>query len=180
MRTTDDKPDKSDKTREPDRPSTPDMIKKSTTLRAPLDRVWSAISDSKAFGTWFGMTLDGPFVEGQTVIGAIAKTQVDDEIAKHQEPYVGTRCELRVVQIVPLERFAFRWHPDPESGIGPDAPTTLVTFQLEEVPEGTRLTITESGFDAIPLERRAKLFNDNGGGWEAQLSLIGKYLAQER
>jgi uncharacterized protein YndB with AHSA1/START domain len=181
MQTTDNKSDKPDKTVEtnaPGRPSALDMIEKSTTLRAPLARVWGAISDSKAFGTWFGMTIDGPFVEGQTVIGAIAKTQVDDEIAKHQEPYVGIRCELRVVRVVPPTHFAFRWHPDAESGTGPDAPTTLVTFQLEECPEGTRLTITESGFDSIPLERRAKLFSDNEGGWEAQLSLIGKYLAQ--
>lgn len=156
-----------------------DKIEKTTVLKAPLAKVWHAISDSAAFGTWFGMTIDGPFVEGQTVSGAIAKTQVDDEIAKHQEPYVGMRCDLKIERIVPLKVFAFRWHPGAEPAVGPDAPTTLVTFELEEVAGGTRLTIIESGFEALPLERRAKAFADNEGGWEAQLGLIAKYLARQ-
>lgn len=156
-----------------------DKIEKTATLKAPLAKVWHAISDSTAFGTWFGMTFDGPFVEGKSVIGAIAKTQVDDEVAKHQEPYVGMPCELRIERIVPLKLFAFRWHPGADPDLEPNAPTTLVTFEIEEVPEGTRLTITESGFDALPLERRAKAFTENEGGWEAQLSLVAKYLARE-
>jgi uncharacterized protein YndB with AHSA1/START domain len=60
--------------------------------------------------------------------------------------------------------------------MGPEAPTTLVTFELEEVAGGTRLTIVESGFDRIPLERRAKAFADNEEGWQVQLSLIARYL----
>lgn len=154
-------------------------IEKTTTLKAPLAKVWRAISDSAAFGTWFGMTIDGPFVEGQTVMGAIAKTQVDDEVAKHQEPYVGMPCELRIERIVPLKLFAFRWHPGTDPDLEPSAPTTLVTFEIEEVPDGTRLTITESGFEALPIERRAKAFTESEGGWAAQLSLVAKYLARE-
>jgi len=156
-----------------------DKIEKTTTLKAPIAKVWHAISDSAAFGTWFGMALDGPFVEGKTVTGAIAKTQVDDAIAKHQEPYVGMPCELRIERIVPFELLSFRWHPGADPELGPDAPMTLVTFALEQVSEGTRLTITESGFEALSLERRAKAFADNEGGWEAQLSLVAKYLARE-
>lgn len=158
---------------------TQDKIEKTATLKAPLTKVWHAISDSSAFGAWFGMTLDGPFVAGQTVTGTIAKTQVDDEIAKHQEPYVGMRCELRVERIEPMKRLAFRWHPGADPDMGPDAPMTLVTFELEEVAGGTRLTITESGFAALPLERRAKAFAENEGGWEAQLTLVAKYLARK-
>jgi len=156
-----------------------DKIEKTTTLKAPLAKVWRAIGDSAAFGTWFGMTIDGPFVEGRTAMGAIAKTKVDDEVAKHQEPYVGMPCELRIERIVPLKLFAFRWHPGADPDLGPNAPTTLVTFEIEEVPEGTRLTITESGFEALPIERRAKAFTENEGGWAAQLSLVAKYLARE-
>ncbi len=156
-----------------------DKIEKIATLKAPLAKVWHAISDSTAFGTWFGIAFEGPFVEGQTVLGAMATTQVDPEIAKFQEPYVGMRCEFRIERIVPLELLAFRWHPGADPDLGPDAPTTLVTFELEEVPEGTRLTITESGFEGLPLERRAKAFTENEGGWEAQLSLVAKYLARE-
>jgi hypothetical protein len=55
---------------------------------------------------------------------------------------------------------------------------TLVEFRLEEALQGTLLTITESGFDRIPLERRAKAFTSNEGGWAHQLKLIEKYLDQ--
>lgn len=156
-----------------------DEIVKTATLRAPIEKVWRAISDSAAFGTWFGVVFEGPFAEGRMVKGKIAKTQVDDEIARHQEAYVGARCDVIVERIVPNTLLAFRWHPGADPDPAPDAPTTLVTFALEEVAGGTRLTITESGFDALPLEGRAKAFADNEGGWEAQLSLIAKYLARE-
>jgi hypothetical protein len=116
------------------------------------------------------------FIEGQAAVGAIAITQVDDVIAKHQAPYVGKRCVLHIERIVPLSLLAFRWHPGADAEAGPNAPTTLVTFALEAVPEGTRLTITESGFDSLPPERRAKAFRENEGGWEAQLGLVFKYL----
>lgn len=155
-----------------------DKIEKIATLKAPLAKVWNAISDSAAFGSWFGMTIEGPFVEGQTATGAIAKTQVDDEVAEQQAPYVGMRCDLMIERIVPLKLFAFRWHPGAEPDQGANAPTTLVTFELAEVEGGTRLTITESGFDALPPERRAKAFAENEGGWQAQLALVAKYLAR--
>lgn len=157
-----------------------DRIEKKVVLRAPRAKVWQAISDSRAFGTWFGVEFEGPFVAGAKVHGKIAKTKVDPEIAKHQEPYVGMKCDIFVEQIEPERLFSFRWHPGADPNVDESSPTTLVTFELESVPEGTRLTITESGFDKLPLERRAKAFADNEGGWEAQTMLIGKYLdAQE-
>jgi hypothetical protein len=45
------------------------------------------------------------------------------------------------------------------------------------VPGGTQLTISESGFDKIPLARRAAAFKANDGGWAHQSKLIQKYLA---
>ncbi len=153
-----------------------DTIRKQTVLRAPRARVWKAISDSQAFGTWFGMTIEGPFAEGRTVKGKMAVTKVDAEVAKSQEPYVGMAFDLIIERVEPQTRFAFRWHPGADPDTSPDAPMTLVTFELEDADGGTRLTITESGFDRIPLERRAKAFAENEGGWEAQLTLIAKYL----
>ena len=152
-----------------------DVIRKQVLLKAPRARVWRAISDSQAFGTWFGMTIEGPFVAGKTSKGKIAKTQVDAEVAKQQEPHVGMACDLIIEKVEPEARFAFRWHPGAEPA-APGAPTTLVTFELADAPGGTELTITESGFDSLPLEKRAKAFADNEGGWQAQLGLITKYL----
>lgn len=153
-----------------------DKIEKTVVLKAPRTKVWNAISDSQAFGTWFGMTLDGPFVAGATSKGKIAMTKMDPEVAKFQEPHVGMACDLIVETIEPEKRFAFRWHPGADPKVDADGPTTVVTFDLEEVAGGTKLTITESGFDRIPLERRAKTFAGNESGWQAQLGLIAKYV----
>jgi uncharacterized protein YndB with AHSA1/START domain len=155
---------------------TTDRIEKTVVLKAPRARVWKAISDAQAFGTWFGMTVEGPFVAGRTVKGKIAATKVDPEVAKMQEPHVGLACDLMIERVEPESRLSFRWHPGAEPAAGPEAPTTLVTFDLEEVAGGTRLTITESGFEAVPLERRAKVFAENEGGWTIQLTLVAKYL----
>lgn len=161
-----------------------DRIEKKVVLEAPRERVWQAISDARQFGAWFGMQLDGQFEAGRRIKGRISPTKVDPEVAKMQEAWDGAPCDLLVETIEPMRRFAFRWHPYPvdespdESKRFTDEPSTLVTFELEDVPQGTHLTITESGFDRLPAERRAKAFADNSEGWQIQTTLIGKYLAQ--
>ena len=160
--------------------SSPDRIEKTTLLRAPLERVWRAISDAKQFGSWFGVDFDGPFVAGQRLSGRIVPTSVDAEVAKSQEPYRGRAFDFTIDRIEPMRRFSFRWHPfavDPNVDYSQE-PTTLVELVLDEVAEGTRLTITESGFDRVPLERRAQAFKMNEQGWAAQAKLVEKYLAQ--
>jgi uncharacterized protein YndB with AHSA1/START domain len=156
-----------------------DSIQKITILRAPRSRVWRAISDSAEFGSWFGMRIDGPFAPGTVMKCAITPTTADAEIAAAQKPYEGTAFEIVIDRIEPERHFSFRWHPYAvEKGIDYSVePSTLVVFELEDAPEGTRLTLTESGFDQIPLERRAKAFEMNDGGWTAQMMLIEKYLA---
>jgi uncharacterized protein YndB with AHSA1/START domain len=156
-----------------------DRIEKRVPLHAPLERVWRAISDSKQFGSWFGVEFDRPFVTGTTLKGRIVPTTVDAEVAKRQKRYEGTIFQFEVDRIEPMRLFSFRWHPYAvDSGVDySKEPTTLVVFELEEVSDGTLLTVTESGFDQIPLERRAKAFASNEQGWSAQVKLIEKYLA---
>ncbi|MFL5363173.1 MAG: SRPBCC family protein [Myxococcales bacterium] len=158
--------------------SATDRIQKTVFLRAPLERVWRAISDPAEFGTWFGVAFDGPFVAGARVTGRIVPTKVDAEIAKAQEPYAGAKFECSIDRVEPMRLFSFRWNPyGVEQGVDySKEPTTLVTFALEEAPGGTKLTITETGFDQIPLERRAKAFSANAEGWAMQAKLIEKYL----
>jgi uncharacterized protein YndB with AHSA1/START domain len=156
-----------------------DRIEKKILLRAPRERVWRAISDSAQFGRWFGVKFDGPFVEGARMTGTIVPTEVDPEVAKLQEPHSGKAFEWVVERIEPMQRFSFRWHPyaiDPTMDYS-NEPTTLIVFELKDAPGGILLTITESGFDRIPLARRAQAFAANDGGWEAQTRLIEKYLA---
>ena len=156
-----------------------DRIEKRVLLRAPRERVWRAISDSKQFGSWFGVQFDGPFVAGASIVGKMVATTVDAEVAKRQEQYKGFRFEFAVDRVEPMRLFSFRWHPFAmDSSVDySKEPSTLVAFVLEEADDGTMLTVTESGFDQIPIERRAKAFAANEGGWTAQMKLIEKYLA---
>jgi uncharacterized protein YndB with AHSA1/START domain len=159
--------------------SNTDRIEKKVLLRAPRERVWRAISDSAQFGSWFGVAFEGPFVAGKPIVGKMVTTTVDAEVAKRQEQYTGFVFEFAVDRIEPMRLFSFRWHPFAmDKGVDySKEPSTLVVFEIEEAAGGTMLTVTESGFDRIPLERRAKAFAANEGGWAAQMKLIEKYLA---
>ncbi len=158
---------------------TPDRIEKKVLLRATKERVWRAISDYTEFGKWFGVRFDSPFVPGAQVRGVVTPTMADPEVAKGQKPYEGLPFEIWVERIEPEKLFSFRWHPYAvEKGADYSAePTTLVEFSLEEVEGGVLLTMSESGFDQIPLERRATAFKMNEGGWGTQIRLIALYLA---
>jgi uncharacterized protein YndB with AHSA1/START domain len=156
-----------------------DRIEKKVLLRAPRERVWRAISDAGEFGSWFGVAFDGAFVAGKRLTGKIVPTRVDAEVAKLQEPHQGKAFAWLVDRIEPMRRISFRWHPfavDPNVDYSKE-PMTLIVFELEEVPGGILLTITESGFDQIPLERRAAAFTANEGGWTMQTTLIEKFLS---
>lgn len=158
-----------------------DRIEKHVVLRAPRQRVWEALTDSRQFGAWFGMELDGPFVAGQRITGRIVPTQVDAEVASHQEPYRNLPVAWIIDRIEPMSHFSFRWHPFAiEKGVDYSAePMTLVAFELSDAEGGTALRITETGFDALPAGRRAAAFKANDGGWTAQGELIAKYLARQ-
>lgn len=155
-----------------------DRIVKEVFLRSPRERVWQAIADSAQFGRWFGVRFDAPFTPGAHISGVIKPTTVDAEVAAAQAPYEGKAFDITVERIEPQSLFSFRWHPyavDPAIDYSAE-PTTLIEFVLADAEGGTRLTITESGFDRIPLHRRAKAFEMNSHGWEAQATLIDKYL----
>jgi uncharacterized protein YndB with AHSA1/START domain len=157
-----------------------DKIEKKILLHAPRKRVWRALSDSAEFGHWFGMKFNGPFAPGAIMRGVIVPTKVDAEVASAQKKYDGTPFEITIDQMEPERLFSFRWHPgavDPDVDYSAE-PTTLVVFALEEVDKGVMLTVTESGFDQIPLARRGKAFAANEQGWTMVMKLIEEYLVQ--
>ena len=157
-----------------------DRIEKKILLHAPLKRVWRALSDSTEFGTWFGVKFDGPFSPGVTMRGVIVTTTVNAEVAKAQKSHKGMPFEITIEQMEPERLFSFRWHPFAvERGVDYSAePATLVEFVLQEVANGVMLTVTESGFDRIPLARRAKAFEANEQGWGMMMKVIEEYLVQ--
>ena len=159
-----------------------DRIEKKIVLRAPLARVWRALTDVKEFESWFGVKFPAPFAPGTAMRGAIVGTTVDPEIAKAQQAYKDKPFEITIEQMIPEKLFSFRWHPHAvEPGVDYSAePTTVIEFTLREVPAGVQLTVTESGFDQIPLARRANAFSANEQGWSIMTNLIDSYLAHAK
>ena len=145
-----------------------DRIQKTMILRAPRSKVWRALTDSAQFGEWFQARPEGPFTPGRKVRGPIT-----------YPGYEHLTFEVTVEQMEPERLFSWRWQPGGDPDIDPAEPTTLVVFELEEIPEGTRLTVTESGFDQIPVARRSKAYRSNDAGWTGQMENIRKYVERK-
>jgi uncharacterized protein YndB with AHSA1/START domain len=145
------------------------QIEKRIEIAAPVSRVWQALTDSRQFGEWFRVKMDGPFVAGQPLSGQIT-----------HPGYEHLRMEIMVKAIEPEKFFSYTWHPyaiDPKVDYTKEEPT-LVEFRLQPTAVGTLLTVTESGFDKIPSARRAEAFKSNDGGWAQQMKNIEAYVSK--
>jgi uncharacterized protein YndB with AHSA1/START domain len=162
-------------------PANTNSIEKTIVLRAPRARVWRALTDAAEFGQWFGVRFDdSAFVPGALCRGVVVPTAADQDVATAQQLYAGLPFEITVDRMEPERLFSFRWHPfavDPAVDYS-NEPTTLVVFRLEETANGVTLTVTESGFDRIPLARRANAFTANDQGWTMVITLLEKHLAK--
>lgn len=149
--------------------SNTDRIERSIVIKAPRERVWTALSDAEKFGTWFGANLQGQtFAPGQRTRGQIT-------ICGHENAVF----DVVVVDLAPQDRMSFNWHPyavDPAIDYASEEPT-LVTFVLADAPEGTLLQVVESGFDKVPPARRLEAFRMNDRGWAAQLENIARHVS---
>ena len=144
-----------------------DRIEKRIELKAPVSRVWTALTDYRQFGQWFRVELEGPFVVGQVARGHIT-----------YPGYEHLKWEAVVQSIEPEHLFSFTWHPyavDPNVDYSQEPPT-LVEFRLQKTPSGTLLLVSESGFDRIPIDRRQEALRKNDGGWAQQMKNIEAHL----
>jgi len=146
-----------------------DRIEKTIELKAPVSRVWHALTDHREFGAWFRVRLDGPFAAGKTVRGKL-----------DYPGYEHLTWEATVQKLEPERLFSFTWHPyaiDPNYDYSSE-PSTLVEFTLEKTTAGTLLRVVESGFDRIPSHRRQEAFFRNEGGWSQQMKNIALHVEQ--
>lgn len=140
-----------------------DRIEKVIEVKAPVERVWRALTDYREFGAWFRVKLEAPFVVGQEARGQIS-----------HPGYEHVTWRAQVVEMDEPRVFAFTWHPyavDTTKDYSDETPTR-VEFRLEPAGAGTRLTLTESGFDKVPAERRELAFRMDEQGWTQQMENI--------
>ena len=146
-----------------------DRIEKTIDLRAPVARVWRALTDHAELGSWFGVRLDGPLALGQMARGH-----------KTRPGYEHLRFEALVQKMEPERLFSFTWHPyaiDPKADYSGEPPN-LVEFTLEKIPSGTRLRVVESGFARLPSHRRDEAFREHARGWDMQAENIARHVEQ--
>ncbi|MFO0726387.1 MAG: SRPBCC family protein [Myxococcota bacterium] len=146
-----------------------DRIEKKLTLKADLARVWKALSDAKQFGEWFGIVPDGAFTPGARLKGRLTYPKYEHVV-----------IDMVVAEMKPMELFSYRWHPyavDMARDYSKEE-MTLVEFKLRRVEAGTELVVIESGFDKVPLERRAEALRMNDGGWAGQMENIERYVTK--
>lgn len=145
------------------------IIEKQIELKAPVSRVWRALTDYQQFGEWFRVKVDGPFEPGKTSTGHMT-----------WPGYEHLKWEVVVQEMEPEQYFAYTWHPyavDPNVDYSTETPT-LVEFHLEPTATGTLLKVTESGFEDVPSARRLEAFEKNSNGWAQQLKNIESYVAE--
>jgi uncharacterized protein YndB with AHSA1/START domain len=149
--------------------SAEERIEKRILIHAPRARVWQALANAEQFGQWFGVKLNGSFAPGVRLQGQITHPGYE------HVPFV-----ITIERMEPERLLSWRWHPhaiDPQADYSAE-PTTLVVFELADAPEGTLLTVVESGFDGIPLARRFEAYRGNEQGWSIQVKAIEKYVSQ--
>jgi uncharacterized protein YndB with AHSA1/START domain len=144
-----------------------DRIQREIFLRAPVSRVWQALATAREFGTWFGVDLEGEFTPGARLTGRVA-----------HPGYQHLTWDVTIERVEAPRILAWRWHPhaiDADADYSSEA-TTLVEFELDDVEGGTRLRVTESGFDRLPSERHDIAYRGNADGWTAQLQAIHAHI----
>jgi uncharacterized protein YndB with AHSA1/START domain len=111
-------------------------VRRSIRISAPVEKVWSAVTEPAHISQWFGAAvLDG---RGVGARGSLTF------------PEYGA-VPLRIEAIEPQRSVSYRWGNDDALGHLPDEVddehSTVFTFTLEGVPGGTRLTVVETGFE---------------------------------
>lgn len=123
-------------------------IERELLLDAPPDEVWRAISDEAMLREWLAPELELDLREGG---GLRCRTEDGEE-------------RLGSVELVADgELLAFRWRRD-------GAEPSRVELRIEEVEDGTRLTVTESGLRASTVEQASD-------GWRQRLDALRTALA---
>lgn len=149
-------------------------IEKRIELKAPVARVWRALTDYREFGEWFRAALEGPFAVGQVSRGRSLHSGYEHIV-----------LEALIQKMEPERLFSFTWpqirYHDKER-YSPDyshAPRTLVEFRLGPTAAGTLLTVTESGFECVPADWRANAIRENEGGWAQQMKNIANHVGKK-
>ena len=139
-------------------------VRRTISIKAPIDKVWAAITEAEHLARWFPQSA----VLSDVSVGAEGVFTWDDF-----EPFA-----VRIEELDPPRMIAYRWSNDSARGVPPthvvDSQSTVFRFTLEPIDGGTQLTVVESGFGT--LSDPAGSMESNRGGWNSELDELVAYL----
>jgi uncharacterized protein YndB with AHSA1/START domain len=143
-----------------------DTIEREITVKASKERVYQAISDPKQIVTWFPDAIEGSLEAGERPILVFGEQD--------------HRTQIYVEAARPHEYFAYRWVPGRKGTLGDvlKVPNTLVEFRIEELGEGTKVFLKESGFASLPAEVAENSLQDNSHGWSVMMERLEKAMSE--
>src|SRR5262245_32626700 len=146
-------------------------IDRTIEINAPPERVFRALTTAAELSAWFQVTIEGELAPGKDVW-----------MTSVHPGHAGQRFNVRIVEMTAPRTVAWQWHPGAVDAAVDYSkePRTTVRFTLEPTDGGTRLTVSETGFDAITLPRRAKVYKDNTQGWSEVLVWLQKHVESAR
>ncbi len=151
-----------------------DSVEREILIEATPEVVWSVITEPAQISRWFSDE-----AEVQARAGADG-TLTWRPGGRGGEKECDSIVPIRVVEAEPFHRFSFRWsHPQ---GVEPDETNSaLVEFTLTEEAGGTRLTVIESGIDAVTHDEQGKTRYraEHEQGWEKHLGELLDYVASK-
>ena len=132
-------------------------VRRTVTIAATPDKVWAAVTRPELISQWFGDT------------ATLDRLEVGAEGTFGFEGY-GV-FPIRIEELDEPRAIAYRWgneNATPTETLDVDH-STVFRFTLEPLDGGaaTRLTVVESGFDA--LRDPASAMESNRGGWDSEL-----------
>jgi uncharacterized protein YndB with AHSA1/START domain len=141
-----------------------DSIEREVLINAPIETVWSIVTEPRHIGSWFSDSAEVDLRPG-------------GDLVLTWEAFGSTVATVEKVD--PPNAFAFSWvSPEPDrdaEGRG----STLVEFLLRPQDDGTMLRVVESGFAGLAgsEEENAELAARHTGGWGTFLDRIVDHLA---
>jgi uncharacterized protein YndB with AHSA1/START domain len=139
-------------------------VRRTITIAAPIEKVWTAITEAEHIARWFGQTA----VLDEVAVGAGGVFSF--------EGYGD--FPVLIEELDPPRMIAYRWSNDDARGtqsskVDPDH-STVFRFTLEALEGGTQLTVVETGFDTT--SDPAFNMESHRQGWDSELDELVAYI----
>jgi len=141
-------------------------VERSIWINAAREKAWRAVTEPEHLNQWYATYYHWDIPN--LYVGTTVTFYNKDDRADHQ---------IATIAIVdPPRQFTVRWEPDRRF----PAMTLVTTFRLEEENGGTRVTIHESGYEALPEDIRQEWFDATGGGYTMSMENLKSYLEGQK